>query len=201
MTARSDRRWAELAREAEFAQLPEVRRQAEGWRTGLAGLTALLAVLTVVKGPDSLANVPRTAAHVSVVLAAAGFTVLLAGTLLAVRAAHGRPEREIVLGGQALRRWTRGEVARAGRRLRWAAVCCVSGVLLSAGAVGVAWTAAAPAGRQPVRVITLSGETLCGELVGAGPEAVVVRAGAGPPGPLRSIPYGTLVSLTPVRSC
>ncbi|MFJ8647969.1 hypothetical protein ACIRNI_17860 [Streptomyces sp. NPDC093546] len=200
MSTRSDRRWAELARELEFTQLPELRRQAEGWRNGLAGLTALLAVLTVVKGQDQLSGLPAATGRWAAGLAAAAFAALVCGALLAVRAAHGRPGKRIVLSGQNLRRWTAGEVVRVTRSLRWAAVCCVSGLALAAGATGVVWTAAAAPPGHPVRVTTPSAE-LCGDLVKADRAGVVVRTGRGAAKALHTVPHTALVSLTPVGGC
>ncbi|MFD5793409.1 hypothetical protein ACFWIO_07675, partial [Streptomyces diastatochromogenes] len=139
MSTRSDRRWAELARELEFTRLPELRRQAEGWRTGLTGLTALLAVLVLLKGRDDLAGLPAWARDSATGLLLAAFLLLTTGSLLAVRAAHGAPEREILLGGQALRRWTEQETARVTRALAWASLCCVLGVVLVVGARGGRW--------------------------------------------------------------
>lgn len=145
MSARSDREWAERARELEFTRLPELRRQAEGWRAGLTGLTALLAVLFVLKGRDDLDRLPGWARGTATGLLLASFVLLAAGSLLAVRAAHGVPGERILLGGQALRRWTEREVARVTRALDGAAVCCVLGVLLVVAAVVLTWLAADPA--------------------------------------------------------
>ncbi|MFF7736408.1 hypothetical protein [Streptomyces sp. NPDC007984] len=64
--------------------------------------------------------------------------LLIAGSLLAVRAAHGAPEREILQERQALRRWTEQEVARVTRALAWASLCCVVGVSVVAGALRAA---------------------------------------------------------------
>ncbi|WP_328945585.1 hypothetical protein OG259_33140 [Streptomyces sp. NBC_00250] len=200
MTDRSDRRWAELARELEFSQLPELRRQAEGWRTGLTGLTALLGVLTVVKGQDQLSGLPGDTARWAASLVLAAFVVLVWGTLLAVRAAHGRPEKEMVLGGQALRRWTSDEVRRVGHRLRWAAVCCVSGLALAVTATAVIWSATPSPASSMVRLSTPY-EELCGELVGADPRGFALRTGRGTAKTLRVVPHTSLVTLTPVSAC
>lgn len=196
----ADRRWAHLARELEFTQLPELRRQAEGWRGGLTGLTALLAVLTVVKGNDSLANVPDTARYTAIALASGAFCVLVAGTLLAVRAAHGRPGAEIVLGGQSLRRWTGAETARVVRALRRAAVCCVAGLALSAAAVGVVWATTEAPSPHLVRVTTPTAD-LCGELVKAGPDGIVVRTGRGDVRKPHTVPLRDLKAVAPVAAC
>ncbi|KQX47924.1 MULTISPECIES: hypothetical protein [unclassified Streptomyces] len=200
MTARSDRRWAELARDLEFSQLPELRRQAEGWRTGLAGLTALLGVLTVVKGQDQLSGLPDATARWAAALVLSAFVVLVCGALLAVRASHGRPEREIVLGGQALRRWTSEEVRRVRHRLRWAAVCGVAGPALAVAATCVVWSATPAPAPYTVRLSTPY-EELCGELVGADPHGTAIRTGRGAAKTLRVVPHTALVSLAPVSGC
>lgn len=199
-SGRSDRRWAELARELEFQQIGPLRRQAEGWRTGLTGLTGLLAVLTVVKGPDSLAGAGPAVRVAATVMVVAAYVLLLAGLLLAARAAHGRPGEDILLAGQALRRWTEREVVRVTRSLRWAAVCCVAGVALAAGALVVLWTLSEPPARNLVRVTTDTAE-VCGELVRVGPQEVVVTAGKGAVKTRHALPVGRLVSAVPVQAC
>ncbi|MFD7613128.1 hypothetical protein [Streptomyces sp. NPDC059828] len=197
----SARRWAELARDLEFHQLPELRRQAEGWRTALSGLTALLAVLVVLKGQDNLAQLSTPARYAATALVTTAFALLVTGTLLAVRASHGRPGSEIVLGGQALRRWTEDETVRVTRSIRRAAVSCVAGLVLAASAVGVTWTAAGAPPDHLVRVRTATAE-ICGELVSADREGMVVRSGqGGGDRKLRTVARRALVTLTPVTSC
>ncbi|MGK5547389.1 hypothetical protein ACSNOH_22030 [Streptomyces sp. URMC 127] len=198
--ARNERRWAELARELEFTQLPELRRQAEGWRTGLTGLTALITVLVVLKGRDNLADLPPGARMTATVLLGCAFLVLVTGALLAVRASHGRPGEEIVLGGQALRRWTRHEVVRVGRALKAAAVCSVLGVVLVAAAVATAWSTAGERAADLVRVRTPSG-TVCGELREAGAAGVSVWVTDDGRRELRVLPAGAGTTITPAKAC
>ncbi|MFG2605350.1 hypothetical protein ACGFT2_17645 [Streptomyces sp. NPDC048514] len=197
MSAGSDRRWAQLARELEFAQLPELRRQAEGWRTGLTGLTALLAILVTLKGRDDLTRLPSAAQQAVGVLLGLAFLLLLLGSVLAVRAAHGVPGARVLLAGQALRDWTRQEVDRVSGALRCAAVCCVAGVTLAAAAVMVAWVTTGPSPDHLVRVGTTSGER-CGEFLGSGPDGVVLRTDGGGRAVL---PAPTVTSVTPVPTC
>ncbi|MFD3956756.1 MULTISPECIES: hypothetical protein [Streptomyces] len=197
MSIRSERRWAELARELEFTRLPELRRQAEGWRTGLTGLTALLAVLVLLKGRDNLADLSEAARAVATGLLIAAFALLVMGSLLAARAAHGAPEREILLGGQALRRWTGQEVARVTRALAWAYLFCVLGVILVVGALVVAWLTTQESGAQPVVVRTNTG-VLCGELIQADQHHVEMRLdGDGKV----SLPWTAVVSVKPGKTC
>ncbi|MBC3843041.1 hypothetical protein GXW82_31240 [Streptacidiphilus sp. 4-A2] len=200
MSARSDRRWAELAHELEFNQLSELRRQAEGWRNGLTGLTALLTVLAVLKGRDDLAGLPGWARVLTTVLLALAFALLVVGSLVAVRASFGRPGEEILLGGQSLRRWTEQEVRRVGRDLWAAACCCVLGVVLVAAAVAVAWSTTTDASPQQLQVRTTTG-SLCGELVGMGHDGLTLWSGSGPDRELRTVPLGELVAFEPVNSC
>ncbi|MFH8992232.1 hypothetical protein [Streptomyces sp. NPDC017940] len=205
MTAQSDRRWAELARELEFTQLDELRRRAEGWRTGLTGLTTLLAVLAVLKGRDDLNGLPDAARHTASGLIAAAFLLLLAGSVLAVRAAHGRLGDRTLLAGQALRCWTEDEVVRVTKALRRASVCCVLGVACAAVAVGLAWATTESSGDRLVRVGTTSGER-CGEFLGSGRDGVSLRAeDAGKTGDGKArrvvLPARTVISVTPVDGC
>ncbi|MFF4038016.1 hypothetical protein [Streptomyces sp. NPDC001816] len=198
MSTRSDRRWAELARELEFTRLPELRRQAEGWRTGLTGLTALLAVLVLLKGRDDLTGLPAWARGTATGLLVAAFVLLTTGSLLAVRAAHGTPEREILLGGQALRRWTEQEVARVTRALAWASLCCVLGVILVVGALVVAWgTTTSDSATHRVRVRTNTG-VVCGELILVDPQQVAIRTETA--GKI-SLPRATVQSVQPAKAC
>lgn len=192
------RRWEKLARELEFTQLQELRRQAEGWRTGLTGLTALLAVLVLLKGRDSLTELPVWARSTATVLLFLGFALLVAGSLLAVRSAHGLPGEKIWSGGQALRRWTEREAARVTRALAWASVCCVLGLLLVVGAVVLAWAATEAKPTHLVRVTTGDGE-VCGALVSADRDKVVVRVKE--KGATTVVPRSSLVGVRPVAGC
>lgn len=197
MSAQSDRRWAQLARELEFSQLTELRKQAEGWRNGLTGLTALLAVLVTLKGRDDLSQLPSAARQTALALLGAAFVLLVVGSVRAVRAAHGRPGSRELLAGQALRRWTETETVRVTGALRQASVCCVAGIVLVGGAVVVAWTTTESPPDHLVRVVTTRGER-CGELLGAGPDGVVLRA----EGEKQVVvPARRVLSVAPVGAC
>ncbi|AGI89477.1 Hypothetical protein XNRR2_3134 [Streptomyces albidoflavus] len=197
MSTRSERRWAELARDLEFTRLPELRRQAEGWRTGLTGLTTLFAILVLLKGRDNLSDLPEGARATATGLLVTAFVSLTVGSLLAARAAHGAPEREILLGGQSLRRWTEQEVARVTRALAWAYVLCVLGVVMVVGALGVAWLTTQESGSRPVVVRTNTG-VLCGDLIRVDQHHVDVRSEKD--GEV-SLPWTVVVSVKPGKTC
>ncbi|MFI5529533.1 hypothetical protein ACIA8O_13445 [Kitasatospora sp. NPDC051853] len=172
MSEQADRRWEVLARELEFTQLPELRKQAEGWRNGLSGLAALVALLTVLKGRDSLSELPGGLRNVAGVAVGLAFVLLVSGTLLAVRAAHGSPGETILRNGPRLKAWTDREISRVTKGLRRATWCCVSGLVAATAAVAVAWFGAPSPPAHPVRV----GE-VCGDLVSAGPDGIVLKVG------------------------
>ncbi|MGA4843067.1 hypothetical protein [Streptomyces sp. G45] len=199
MTAQSDRRWSQLARELEFTQLDELRGRAEGWRNGLAGLTALLAVLVVLKGRDDLGALPAGARRAAMVLVAASFVLLLTGSVLAVLAAHGRPRERILLAGQSLRRWSEREAARILRLLPLALGCCLLGVVCGGAGIGVALVATEPPQDHLVRVTTTTGER-CGELLGSGRAGLALREEESTPDRV-TLPARTVVSVTPVSRC
>ncbi|MER5946103.1 hypothetical protein ABT127_08575 [Streptomyces sp. NPDC001904] len=201
MSAGSERRWSLLAREQEFQQLPELRRQAEGWRNGLAGLAALLAVLVTLKGRDDLGQLPERARFIASGLVGTAFVLLVAGSVLSVRAAHGRPGQRILLAGVALRRWTEGEIVRVTRALRWASLCCAGGIVLAAAAVTVAWFTTESAPENLVRVTTTTGER-CGEFLGSGRAGVRLRVEAGKGSTERVTLRNTAVlTISPVGRC
>lgn len=201
MSAQSERRWAQLARELEFTQLPELRRQAEGWRNGLTGLTALLAVLVTLKGRDDLSQLPDHARWAASAAIGAAFLLFAAGSVLAVRAAHGHPGERVLLAGQALRRWTRQEIVRITRALRIASLCSGAGLVLVAAAVVVAWTTTAATPDHLVRVTTTTGEH-CGEFIGSGPDGVALRITRdGDAGTRLLLPAHTVTAMVPVTSC
>lgn len=200
MTAQSDRRWAELARELEFGQLQELRKQAEGWRTGLTALTGLLAALAVLKGRENLADLPTAARNAAMILTAVAFLLFVMGSVFAVRAAHGRPGAEVLLGGQALRRWTEHEVVRVRRSLSIASVCCLTGIAAIAGGVAVAWLNTAPPSGNLVKVTT-NATTSCGELVSIGPTEIMFWSNAQKARSLTTVQLHEVKAVTPVRSC
>ncbi|MFF5480624.1 hypothetical protein ACFY5C_25245 [Streptomyces sp. NPDC012935] len=197
MSRQSDRRWAQLARELEFTQLPELRRQAEGWRTGLTGLTALLAALVTLKGRDDLSQLPDSARHGATALIGLAFLLLVVGSVLAVRAAHGSPGERVLLAGQALREWTQREIARVDRSLRHAALCCVMGVTMVAAAVVVAWTTTQASPDHLVIIRTTSGER-CGEFIASGPDGVTLKTEGDNQ---VMLPARTVTSVIPVPAC
>ncbi|MDG4825052.1 hypothetical protein O7635_24655 [Asanoa sp. WMMD1127] len=190
-----DKRWEQLAQQAKWRQLEVARKQAEGWRTALIGLTALLAVITIVKGPADLAALSDTARLAVLVTLALGFIALVAGSLTAVRGSSGRPEN-IPLKGPALKAWTNDEVKAIGRMIKWTAGLLVAGVALVAIATGVTWVAGGNAPGTAVKVVTTNAEA-CGEIISIDARQLVLDTDPGPDRNRLVLDTRSLVSATP----
>ncbi|MFI0939813.1 hypothetical protein [Streptomyces sp. NPDC021020] len=188
------------------SQLEVARAQAEGWRNFLATATALLAAVLVLKGRENVADLPADFRYAVVACTACGLLALLASAFAVASAAHGTPGQALVYAdGAALLRWESAEVRRIGRLVARARLLAVAGVLATAAAVLLTWTAptsdAAPA---LVTVHTPDG-AVCGELVGTDRTGVTVRVqGRGPDGKdtLRRLEWGAgALSASPAESC
>ncbi|MEV8044702.1 hypothetical protein ACF06D_20395 [Streptomyces griseoluteus] len=200
MSAGTDRRWAELARELEFSQLDVLRKQAEGWRNGLLGLTALVTVVTTLKGRDDLSALEAPWRTVAVGLLVGAFLLLLGGSLFAVRASFGRPGERVRLGGQALREWTLREIGRVRRAVYVSAIALTVGVALVVAALFVSWTRTEEPAADLVKVTTPAGP-VCGELVSYQPDKVTLIRTTGGTERQVVLPGAEVRKITPAKSC
>ncbi|MER5481445.1 hypothetical protein ABT026_31380 [Streptomyces sp. NPDC002734] len=205
MTQRPESRWQNLADELPFQQLDIVRKQAEGWRNGLTGLTGLLTAVLVLKGRETFTGLPSWAVTLASFLIATGFLLLVAGTLLAVRASHGRRAEDIVTNGADLEEWTEQETKNSQRALTRAVGCFVAGVLLVASSVGVAWTTYEDPGPDPASgasvQVTTSGGALCGRLAASEGKTLRLITGASGDRRIRAVPMGSVLAVAPVARC
>lgn len=195
------RRWAERAQELKFHQLEAVRKQAEGWRTGLGGLSALVATALVIKGRDSVAELSIPFRWSVVMLLGVALASLVWATLMAIRASSGAPGEECLLTGEDLEEWTRQEVQEVQRILTRAARLAVGGVAAIAVAVGLAWLG--PDGRpRPQPVVVESGtDRICGELAGATNGSLILRTDPADPTSIRLVPLAEVTRISVVRTC
>ncbi|MFE9249372.1 hypothetical protein [Streptomyces sp. NPDC007088] len=194
------RPWERLYRELEFTTLPELRRQAEGWRNGLGGLTALVGLLAVLKGRDDLAKLPEALQWATLGMTGGAFLLLVLGSVLAIQAAHGTPDTSGVAGGTDLHRWTEKETRTARGRLRGAARCCLAGVLLVFAAVVVGWVGSESPDTHLVRVSTDTGER-CGEFLGAGARGLRLETGEGDEKKEVVLALSHVREVVPVQQC
>ncbi|MFF2849154.1 hypothetical protein ACFVT5_22925 [Streptomyces sp. NPDC058001] len=217
MTDLLRKRYAQLGQQVQLDQLGTVRRQAEGWRNGLAGLTGLVGAVFVLKGRESVAGMPDGWRWTTAGLLVLAFALLLAGAMYAVRAAHGQVGHGTWLTGDRLFAAVLDEVERTQDALAAARRCSVAGLCAVVAAVAVSWVVpvedtAEPSGTAPpyVLVVTEQGAS-CGELIAGDARGVTLReaagktaakgASGGAAGPLRIVATEEIRSLTPVRRC
>jgi hypothetical protein len=190
------KRWAMLAQELAFEQLSVVRKQAEGWRTALAGLTALLSTVLIVKGRDSITALATGPRWVAAVLLGLAFALLITATLSSVRAASGTPGTEILLTGEDLRVWTQTEVRHVGRLIRRATLLTVTALTLLAIAVGITWLSPGAATSGTLVEVYGSSGRMCGELIGIADGTLILKT----PRLIRE-PLSQVASVNPVAAC
>ncbi|GAB3276737.1 hypothetical protein [Kineosporia babensis] len=189
--------WADQARDVHRHQLEIVRKQAEAWRAGLSGLTALIGTVLLVKGRDSFADLETGYAVTVAVLLGLTAALLVTATLKAISAASGVPGDNTVVTPESLRRWSMEEAFLAQRRLLWARRLTVGGFCLLAMAVGLTWFAPEAAEPPPLLQVVAPGEKGCGMLVGMGAETVMLRSGDD----LRILSLTEQTRLTTVTTC
>ena len=190
--------WANKAQELRYHQLESARKQAESWRTGLTGLTALFGAVLIVKGRDNVAALPSPFPYLVVALLAAGLTALVAATLLALRAASGTPGDHCLLTGEDLEAWSRREVLSIQRSIVVGRRLMLCGITLIAVAIGLAWLAPAQRGSGSINVVVdAGGGTICGTLTGIGDGALVLRRA----GRDHVVPQQSVVELRSVGQC
>lgn len=125
-------------------QLDSVRRTAENWRTGLAGLLALVATILFLKGPDSISKLESWVRWSLSTMLVICLGIALAAAWLALRAAFGTPrvvdvaeiERE---GG--VKPYRAGLARRAVEHLNWSKRLTVSAAVILSAVTVLYWNA------------------------------------------------------------
>ena len=183
-------------------QLERTRKAAESWRLGLAGLTTLLAGLTLLGTPTApnQLRAPYGVAVGAVLLLA--LAVAVAGTLWALRAAYGDPQlvtRSRILAEGGVDGYKNYLAERAVRDLRQARWALITSLTLTATATGVAWYAprAAPAPQGGLRVTSSQG-TACGITSTIEHDDLLLVL---PGGSFWRTPIATITSMTAVGRC
>ncbi|RFS81395.1 hypothetical protein D0T12_32745 [Actinomadura spongiicola] len=192
-----EKRWTQKAQELKFTQLDSARRQAEGWRTGLGGLTALLSAVLIVKGRDNITALAPGVRWAVVLLLGLALAMLMTATLLAVRAASGRPGQKILRTGEALRAWTRAEIRRVSRAIRRATWLATLAVACVAMAIGTTWLGPSAKPEPALVDVRYQGGRTCGALTGVDRHTLTLKTA----GRTDAIVLATVISVRPVDKC
>ncbi|BCY08269.1 hypothetical protein [Actinoplanes sp. L3-i22] len=189
--------WTDRARQLEYGQLDAVRKQAESWRTGLTGVTALIGAVLVVKGKDDFTRLDTAYAVLVPVLLGLALLALLTATVAALRAAAGAPKDDILLNGENLKAWTETEVGNAQRAIRLAQLLTAVGVVLILGGAVLTWFAPAKPADTPLVRVDVAGQRFCGKLLQQ--DGSVLRIGE--QDLYRIVPITGPVTVETVKSC
>ena len=189
--------WAQRAQQLRFTQLDVARRQAETWRTGLTGVTALLGAVLIVKGRTDIADLAPPYPAILLALFGIALAAFVIATLQAIRAASRTPGDECLLTGEDLERWTEAEVHQIQRAIRTARLLTIAGVCSLAAGAGTTWLAPARSPALPtVRVQSSQGQ-YCGRLSQIGSDTLKI---SGPTG-YYLVPLTSVVRVDAVASC
>lgn len=200
----------EEARELEASthtELADTRKAAENWRTGLAGLLAVLTGFLTIKGKDSIDDIDpgfwRFALAALLLLAA---MAAIFGAYRAIRAAYGIPRNELLRKNLAdygtVSAWRHSFAQIAVDDLRLAKIATVASLTLLAVAFVVTWSAP---GKPPPAFVkatfTLSKDKtkeVCGELIRADTDKVLIKV---KDGDVRPFKLSQLSGLSVVGDC
>jgi hypothetical protein len=174
-----ERALLELAR----GELEVTRKAAETWRTGLAGLTAIVTGALFIKGKDSVDDIAHPwNVYLGIALGIA-IAAAVIGTLFALRASAGEPKQtssEEIRKAGGIEAFRRKLAADAASDLHVAQFFAVAAVVLLAVAVGISWYAPEPHSEPPAQLrVTAGGEQICGTNKGVSAGKIVLRPRAG----------------------
>lgn len=194
------KRWATLARQLPFEQVGGVRRQAEGWRNGIATATTVLLAAVVVKSRSDVTTLPPVVRAVTGLLVLLAFVVLLAALLVSARAAYGRPGEEIWSTGEKLADWSEAEARRAGRLVEQAVRLAVLGLSTLMVAAAIAWLAPAPVPAAQLVLVRTADEVACGRLSAARGGTLTLATGRNFSA-IWTRPLSSVVEIVPATGC
>jgi hypothetical protein len=193
------KRWAQRADDLQFTQLSNIRATAQNWRTGLAGLTSLLSVASIVIAPNLVDKLDTRWLIAAGGCAILGLLTLLYGTWQAMSAAFGIPGDAVIMTGRRLREWEAQQAtdgAAALRRARRATLLAL-GLLSLTTVTVVAGAKVSPSPGSLVRIDSASG-SFCGHLAAAerGKLSII-----GDDGTVHTVAINSIQSEVPATSC
>jgi hypothetical protein len=199
---------ARLAQEVK-GSLERIRKTAENWRTGMAGLTALVTASLLFNGRDSIVDYAPGVQYAIAAVALLSLVVSVASLWLFLTAAYGRlapRSAQAILDGGGVDVHNVQLATAALRDLRLARRLGLGAAGLLAVALLISWFGPAARGvPASVRLVVASESTppietlLCGELQALNGSVAVIQVSGEPDA--RRIKTPQLVSMTVVASC
>jgi hypothetical protein len=185
---------AELIEEFRSSELDRVRKAAENWRVGLAGLLGLVTTVSVFQGKDLIAGLSDTWRWTAGGFVLASLISATAGALLAMSAAFGRPSLHEA---DSILTYRRRESMRAAQSLLAAIVLSVASVIFLASAVGVTWYGGSTPSHPSDLRITTDYTEVCGVVKMADGSNLTIISGQAE----RVIPVTDVRAISVVENC
>jgi len=113
-----DLRWEREAEDARHGSLDDVRRSAEKWAAGIAGLLGVASTVAILASPDA-SKIHEDVAQLLVWLGAVTGVLSMTGLILAALASQGTPQWLDILDGTALRDHLESRTPIAIMQLKW----------------------------------------------------------------------------------
>lgn len=185
------------------ASQDNITASAERWRTGLAGLTAIITGGLLIQGPTNAADLDPLWRAVLTGLFGLGIAASLRGFWLALRASAGVPttlrfdELRRDYGTVALYRLHKARNAE--RDLGRARFAAVMSAMLLAGAVLTWWWAPASGSDGPSVIVDHAGQQSCGSIVAS--DATGLRLALDDNPSRATIAWVTIAQIKPTSSC
>jgi hypothetical protein len=190
--------------------LERVRKTAENWRTGVAGLFTVVTAALLFKGQDKITAYEPGVQYALGVLALLALGLAIASLWLFLSAAYGRiravsAQSILEEGGVDVRNVHLATTALDD--LWWAQCLAIGSAALLAAAIALSWYGPTAASKPPALAevvvrgasATQSAETLCGELIAQDGATTVLKVKGEPDA--QRIQTGRLVSLVLVATC
>jgi uncharacterized integral membrane protein len=179
------------------SELQRVRAAAEKYQAGLAGLFALIATVTVIKGQESIHDLDLWAQLLIGLLILSALAAAVTGALMAMRAAFGPLDMQPITGRpNELIDWQQVEVATAIDKVRSARRLTIASVALIGAAIVVTWLPKAAASSS-IKVVTAA-ETICGSLKDGSQGKLAIQVA---PGNVKNVSLTDVQSLSIVADC
>jgi hypothetical protein len=178
----TDLEWERRAREMQVEALPRVRGIAEKWAGSVAALLGVFGIASFVKGRDDLKGLEHdweVAVGVSLGIAVASAVVAI---LFASLAAQGGVSVLDLPTGRRIQEWSAKQIERASWQLAVSRLCSVAAVIFVAVAVGIVWYAPRESVEPgSLRIVLITGESVCGTLGHSQGKMISVIPTAGSP--------------------
>jgi hypothetical protein len=185
----------------EVDHLPELRKQAEQYRNALLALTTLVSAAWVVGGVTKATDLTPDRRLMVGWLLVAAFTLLVAGSVISIRAAYGGLRRPTVVTTDLLRIEKHKEYRETHRAIRISRYAIVIAVILLGFAIGTAFFNPKPLDAPLVKAV-LRTATICGTLSGEDSSHIRIETISDSGEKVtRSFSYSDLKALRPVTQC